>query len=340
MKFRTVPGTDMAISEVGFGCGGNAGLMVRGSFSEQVRVIGDAAALGVNYFDTAPDYGDGLAEENLGRALKQLGLRPWVTTKVEIRADDRDDIAGHVVRSVDASLRRLRMDHVDVVQIHNGPSLTRPDQSPDTYERLWVEDFFRPGGVLDGLDRVLRQGKARHVGFVCRGNDREAVERLFDTGLFRLINVPYTLLNPTTGMVKPAGLLIERDYGDVLGLARARGIGAAIFSPLAGGLLTDESVRGEPGHRHARQRARENAPTRDQRRAARLRDMLAPEESLASLAYRFILAHDGVSTVIGGFSDSHHVAELVRASDAGPLSPDQVSALHGLWESNFDEPDA
>jgi aryl-alcohol dehydrogenase-like predicted oxidoreductase len=340
MKFRAVAGTDMSVSEVGFGCGGNAGLMVRGSVSEQVRVIGEATALGVNYFDTAPDYGDGIAEENLGRALKELGLRPWITTKVEIRAEDREDIAGHIVQSVESSMRRLLRDHVDVLQIHNGPSLTPPDQAPESYERLWLEDFFRPGGVLDGLSQVLAQGKARYAGFICRGNDREAVERLFDTGLFRLINVPYTLLNPTAGMAKPAGLRVERDYGDVLGLAQARGIGAAIFSPLAGGLLTDESVQGRPAHPHARQRPQADGPTRDQRRAARVRGVLAPGESLAPLAYRFILAHGGVSTVIGGFSDNHQVRELVCAADLGPLSQSRVAVMDGLWESNFGEPAA
>src|SRR5689334_4477448 len=107
MRYRSIPAAGISISEIGLGCGGTAGLMVRGSHLEQRTVVARALEQGVNYFDVAPDYGDGVAEENLGRVLRELGARPYITTKVEIRADDLADIAGHVVRSTEASLRRL-----------------------------------------------------------------------------------------------------------------------------------------------------------------------------------------------------------------------------------------
>jgi aryl-alcohol dehydrogenase-like predicted oxidoreductase len=83
MQYRRIGATDLSISEIGFGCGGNAGLMVRGELPEQIRVIERALALGITYFDNAPDYGNGRAEENLGRALKELGARPVINSKVE-----------------------------------------------------------------------------------------------------------------------------------------------------------------------------------------------------------------------------------------------------------------
>jgi L-glyceraldehyde 3-phosphate reductase len=110
------------VSEIAFGCGGNAGLMVRGSAAEQLPIVARALELGVNYFDNAPDYGNGVAETNLGVVLKSLGARPILNTKVEIRAENLDDVADHVVRSAEASLRRLGVDHVDMFQIHNGRS--------------------------------------------------------------------------------------------------------------------------------------------------------------------------------------------------------------------------
>ena len=75
MEYRRVGNTELRVSEIGFGCGGNAGLMVRGSHDEQQRVVARAVELGMNYFDNAPDYGDGVAEENLGRVLQALKLR-------------------------------------------------------------------------------------------------------------------------------------------------------------------------------------------------------------------------------------------------------------------------
>ena len=96
------------VSEIAFGCGGNAGLMVRGSPAEQLPIVARALELGVTYFDNAPDYGDGTAETNLGIVLKSLGARPILNTKVEIRAENLDDVAGHVVRSAEASLAAAR----------------------------------------------------------------------------------------------------------------------------------------------------------------------------------------------------------------------------------------
>ena len=169
MEYRQVGNTELRVSEIGFGCGGNAGLMVRGSPEEQRRVVTRAIELGINYFDNAPDYGNGVAEENLGRVLKELKLRPVITSKVEVRHTDLGDIAGHVVRSTEESLQRLGVDYVDILQIHNGPAPAPPQLEGRSYTQLWIEDYLRPGGALEGLQRVLRDGKARYVGFICRG---------------------------------------------------------------------------------------------------------------------------------------------------------------------------
>ncbi len=140
MNYRELGSTGVRVSEIGFGCGGNAGLMVRGTPEQQTEAIRRALELGIIYFDLAPDYGDGLSETYLGRALKDLGARPYITTKVEVRADDLGDIAGHIVQSMDQSLKRLGIDYVDFLQVHNGPVMERPELSGQTYTHLWVED--------------------------------------------------------------------------------------------------------------------------------------------------------------------------------------------------------
>ncbi len=95
MQYRTMGTTGLQVSEIGFGTGGTAGLMTAGSFKEQLQAVSRAMELGINYFDTAPDYGDGISESNLGKVLKELGVRPIITTKVEVRAENLGDIAGH-----------------------------------------------------------------------------------------------------------------------------------------------------------------------------------------------------------------------------------------------------
>ncbi|GAB2900433.1 aldo/keto reductase [Paraburkholderia jirisanensis] len=337
MRYRTIGTTGIAVSEIGFGCGGNAGLMVRGSFDEQCSVIARALELGINYFDNAPDYGDGAAEENLGRVLKALRVRPLVNSKVEVRAADLGDIAGHVVSSTEASLRRLGLECVDFLQIHNGPRAGPTALEGRGYKTLSFDDFLRPGGALEGLERVLREGKARHVGFICRGDDGAEVNALLDTGLFSMINVSYTLINPTAGLARPAGLAVERDGGDVLSHAQRRGCGAAIFSALAGGFLTDESVAGASRHPLARGVDAEAAATQEARRKARVlhRVVTEPGWTLAQSAYRFVLEHPGVTTVLGGFSALSQVEELCAVSDAPPLRSSVLEELNLLWRRNF-----
>ena len=337
MRYRRIGKTDLELSEIGFGCGGNAGLMVRGSAAEQERTVARALELGIIYFDNSPDYGDGVAEVNLGRALKAMKQRPLLNSKVEIRGADLGDIAGHVVRSVEASLQRLGVDHLDIMQIHNGPAAVAPKLEGKVYTQLGIEDYLRPGGAIEGVERLIRAGKVRHAGFICRGNDGAEVQQLLATGVFRLINVPYTLLNPSAGQRVPPGLAVERDYGDVISAARAAGVGAAIYSPLAGGALTDDALTGGVRHPLARpDRASAEKATRRREAATRLRFLCeATGLSLAQAAIRFILMHEGVTTVLGGFSSVEQMEEIVGAADAPAFEARAMARLEVLWRADF-----
>jgi L-glyceraldehyde 3-phosphate reductase len=337
MKYRQVGATDLSVSEIGFGCGGNAGLMVRGDFDEQSAVIRRALDLGITYFDTAPDYGDGVAEENLGKVLKRLEARPVLNSKIEIRARDLDDVAGHVVRSTEASLRRLQVEHLDILQIHNGPVVGGAPLEGEYYATLGIDHFTGPRGALEGLHRLLQAGKIRHAGFICRGNDIGPVRQLLDTGLFRMINVCYTMLNPTPGMVCPEGLKVDKDGGAVLDFARDAGCGAAIYSVLARGFLTDDSVEGLARHPLARStEAYGDRATGMQQQAAQVQ-FVARELgiSLAQAAFRFVLGHTGVTTALGGFSSLAQLEELTAVSGMGAMPAELLSRLDAVWRSNF-----
>jgi aryl-alcohol dehydrogenase-like predicted oxidoreductase len=325
------------VSEIAFGCGGNAGLMVRGRHADQLPIVARALELGVTYFDNAPDYGGGTAETNLGVALKALGARPILNTKVEIRAENLDDVAGHVVRSAEDSLLRLGVDHVDVFQIHNGPTRVDPKLQGRTYTQLALDHFLRPGGALDGLERLKRAGKIRYAGFICRGNDGDEVRQLLDTGVFHLINAPYTLFNPTAGRAKPEGLTVKSDYGDIISAAQARGAAAAIYSPLASGFLTDDSVAGIQRHDLARAYDLASPASLRLRQMARSLIFLSRENgcTLAQAAFRFVLMHEGVATALGGFSTKAQLEEIAAVSGMPPFSRDQMDRLEALWRADL-----
>jgi len=336
VHYRRIPNTTLSLSEIGFGCGGNAGLMVRGSHDEQQHVVARTLELGINYFDTAPDYGEGVAEHNLGRVLRALGQRPVINSKVEIRQLDLGDIAGHVVRSCEESLKRLSVDHLDVLQIHNGPVAAPPSLEGSGYRHLALKDFLRPGGALEGLHRLKTAGKIKYAGFVCRGADGDEVRELLGTGQFHLINVPYTLINPTAGLPRSSGVTADPDYGGIIDDAGKHGVGCAIFSPLAGGYLTDAHLDGVASHPLARRRDPLSANAQRTLERAKLVRFLATENdlTLAQAAYRFILMHEQVTTVVGGFSSQEQVEEIVPVSGMGPFGAEEMARLQAVWRTN------
>jgi L-glyceraldehyde 3-phosphate reductase len=170
------------------------------------------------------------------------------------------------------------------------------------------------------------------------------VRQLIDTGVFSLINIVYTLVNPTA-VRKAGGLEVDVDWGQVIPYARDHGVGAAIYAPLGGGLLTDNTLAGGPPHPNAGashgRRGDPNAPISEARQRA-LNQANAfrflskgPQQTLASAAQRFILMEPGVTSILGGFSDMAQMEEAVAAVEAGPLTGEEMRQIDAVWASNF-----
>src|SRR6516225_216767 len=120
MEMRVFGRTGMQLSVLGFGCGAVGGLMVRGDPPDQERTVARAIDIGVNYFDTAVQYGNGESEKNLGRVLQTLKpANVVVGTKVRLPSGDFGRIADAVAKSLEGSLERLRLDRVDIFHLHN-----------------------------------------------------------------------------------------------------------------------------------------------------------------------------------------------------------------------------
>src|SRR4051794_30058345 len=125
MKTSTLGRTGLQISEIGFGAGTTAGLLIDAEMGTQQAVLARAIAAGINWIDTAALYGNGASETALGRLLPALAPRPQISTKVRIERDDLADIAGAIERSLTQSLKRLGLNGVTLFQLHNqlGPAV-------------------------------------------------------------------------------------------------------------------------------------------------------------------------------------------------------------------------
>jgi aryl-alcohol dehydrogenase-like predicted oxidoreductase len=343
MKYRPMGSTGELVSEISFGTGDNAGLLVRGEPADQRRAFERALELGINYWDTSPDYGDhvGLAEVSIGKLMRDFRVRPLITTKVEIMPDHLEDVAGAVQRSLEGSLTRLGTDWVDVLQIHNPPGL-----ETDTTVRGWIHlglrDYLGPNGALEGLDRMRRQGKVRYFGFACEHADPRAIRQLIDSGAFTMINVWYDVLNPTAAYGRVAGMNVGHNYDGVIPYARAAGVGVATIRPLAGGVLTEHAIGG--GSRHPLAGgglSRSPDIYNEMLDQARPMGFLSQpgRHKVSEAAYRFILDTEGVTTVIGGYSELSHLEEAVGTSDAAPLSAEVMARAQLVWRANYGRPE-
>ena len=329
MQYRTVGKTGVRISEIGFGCGNNAVLMVKASYDQQVKAVRHALDLGINFFDTAFAYGLGKSEENLGRILKELGVNPVISTKIRLDADVLGDVKGATIRAVEAGLKRLNRDRVEFIQLH-----TRVTQERGAGKRfsLTPGDVLGPNGVVEGFKTMRDRGKVGHFGFSGLG-DPKALHELVDSGEFHGFQAYYNLLNPSAGHPVPERFS-ALNYGQIIDRAAAQGMGAFVIRALAAGAVTSDPSRGggsspeplSPGSDYAS----------DLERAEKIRDALGVDGNrLTQAAIRFGLMNSNVSTVLVGFSNTTHIDEAVACSGAAALSQDAIAKLRRLWDTDF-----
>jgi len=148
MKYRKFGCTGMEVSEIAFGGGRSGGILINADDDTRRLAVRKALDHGINWFDTAPQYGNFKSEEALGWLLEQIDETPFVSTKVNVTRDHLGDIAGQVERSLHGSLGRLRREQVDLLQLH---SLIGPEVSD---KAITVDHVLGPGGVAEGMERM------------------------------------------------------------------------------------------------------------------------------------------------------------------------------------------
>jgi aryl-alcohol dehydrogenase-like predicted oxidoreductase len=327
MLYRTLGRTGLKVSEIGFGCGNNAVLMVRATYEEQLRAVRRALDFGINYFDTAFAYGLGKSEENLGRILNELGAGPVVSTK--IRLEPAADLKAATIHAVESALARLKRKSVDLIQLHNRVTSER---AAGKRFSVTPEDVLDSGGVLDGFKEMRAQAKVKCFGFSGLG-DPEALHALIDSGEFHSVQAYYNLLNPSAGQSVPRAFS-ALDYKRLIDRATEKGMGVAVIRVLAGGALTSHPEAGggsspeplSPGSDYAL----------DLKRAEQVKFLIGKDvKRLTHAAIRFALMKPGVSTVLVGFSNTAHIDDAVACSGAGGLSDEAMARLRELWRTDF-----
>src|SRR3954470_18520036 len=299
--------SSLTLGTMTFGGRGNFANVGSTDVAGAARQIDMCLDAGVNLIDTADVYSGGLSEEIVGEVLDANGRRDraLVATKARMPMGDGPNDAGlsrhHLIRSCEASLRRLRADHIDLYQVHEWDGHTPLEET------------------LDALDALIRAGKVRYVG--CSNYAAWQLMKALGVserlGLERFVSqqIHYTLqAREAEYELVPAGL--------------DQGVGILVWSPLAGGLLTGKYRRDQKPSSGRHVTAWDEPPIRDEERLWRIVDALvevgeAHGVSAAQVAIAWLLGRPCVSSVVIGARTDKHLTDNLAAADL-VLSPDEV----------------
>jgi aryl-alcohol dehydrogenase-like predicted oxidoreductase len=323
MRYQLLGSTGLYVSELCLGTmtyGGGKGIwesigtLQQDAVNEQVRFAVDA---GINFIDTANVYHTGQSEMLLGQSLKSLKLKREdliVATKATGSMDDTPNGRGqsrhHLFNQVDASLKRLQLDYIDLYQIHGFDPLTPFEES------------------LSALNDLVRSGRVRYIG-LCNLAAWQimkslAVSERLHLAKFVSVQAYYTI----------AGRDLERE---IVHLLKDQKLGLMVWSPLAGGLLSGKYSNAEDKGPAGARRAAFDFPLVDKERAFKCVDAMRPmaasrQVSVAQIALAWLLSKPFVTTVIIGAKSMEQLRDnvastRVRLDEAELKLLDEVSAL-------------
>ena len=316
MKYRLLGRTGLYVSEMCLGTmtfGSEGFWKVMGGLGQESvnTLVGQAFEQGINFFDTANVYAIGQSESLVGQALKDLRLprdQFVIATKATAGMDESPNGRGqsryHLMNSLDASLTRLQLDHVDLYQLHGFDPLTP------------LED------TLSTLNDMVRSGKVRYVG-LCNLAAWQVMKALAISdrrgwARFASVQAYYTL----------AGRDLERE---LLPLIRDQQLGLMVWSPLAGGLLSGKFDRDGKGPGGSRRDSFDFPPV-DKPRAFDCVDAMRPiaerhGASVAQVALAWLLAEPAVSSVIIGAKTVAQLTDNIAATRLA-LSAEDMTTLN------------
>jgi aryl-alcohol dehydrogenase-like predicted oxidoreductase len=291
MQYRKLGASDLMVSEISLGSWLTYGVGVERD--KAAACVNRAFELGVNFIDTANAYGRGAAERVLGDLLVGRPRDSYVlATKVffPMSATDKGLSAKQIAKQIDASLQRLRVDHVDLYQCHR--------YDPDTP----LEE------TMTALSQAVKQGKARWIGF-SEWSPQQIQAAFAIPGVERFVSSQ-----------PQYSLLWRRPEAQVIPLCAANGVSQIVWSPLAQGVLTGKYLPGQPPGRDTR-------ATSDSM-GQMMRNWLRPEILRAAQALKPLAAEAGCT--LGQFSLAWVLRELnVASAIVGASRPEQLDENAG-----------
>jgi len=319
--------TGLDIPQVTYGGGWVGGLLINADQATAYATLDRALGAGIDWIDTAAAYGNGVSETVIGGWLKTLGERPRPRISTKFNVDPiAGDLAGQIRRSLEDSLRRLDLNKVELLILHNRVVNRQPvARGP---RELYPHEVLEDNGIADILDGLRSEGLIDNLGLTALG-EADALGVVIDSGRFDAAQVYYNALNPSSFIDVPDDWNTT-DF-ETLGkrcVAQDMGImGIRIFA--AGHLASDA--------RHGREipitvNAEDDA---EEARAQAFKAIVGNDHGThAQAALRFGLANSDLSTIVVGIGETSHFEEVLGANDSGPLNAETRQQIASLWSQH------
>ena len=321
MQYNSLGRTGLNVSRVGFGGGGIGQVWGATTREEAVKAVHRALDLGINYFDVAPAYGDGKAEEALGIALEGRSEEVIIGTKVRVPANNLADATGAVQRSMETSLRLLKRDSVDILHVHNRFTENRGDV-PNS---LSADDVMGP--VLKAYQSVQQAGKTRFIGLSAMDHHVPTLKTIMESGDWDTVLAYYNLLNWTAQLPPPPGAALF-DNGQNILLAKKHNMGVIGIRSHAAGALTSGVDRPVPPDN--------DLLRQDVASAAQLGFLLDGNiKTLSQAATVFCLMNEDIHTTVPGVKNQAETEEMAGCIDLASFSEAQMTRLKELYFKGF-----
>lgn len=323
MKFRKFGRTGIDVSEVILGGGNVGGILIDPDDDTKRAAVRRVLDAGVNWIDTAAQYGNGKSEQALGWLLPECATQPHVSTKIAVDVESAVPLADQVEQRFAEGLARLKRDSVDVLQLHNRIG------SHVGGRMIAVEHVLGRHGVVEGFERLRARRAIKHMGITAIG-EAPALCEVIGSGRIHSAQVYYNLLNPSAAKRMPPSWT-GHDFSGVIDACHANGVAVMAIRIFAAGVIATDVRHG-----------RESILTANTTLAEEERKAKAVFEAIGSghgtraqVALRFVLSHPDVSCAIVGAAELRHLDDALAAQAMGPLPGDVLAKLDGLYRTDF-----
>ncbi len=325
MKKNKLGRTGLDISQVILGGGWVGGLFIDPKYETMEKAIEFSIESGINWIDTAESYSDGQSEKNIGDLLSSLSGKNklQVSSKARLDPTSSETFESQLDRKLDNSLKRLKLDKLELYQLHNKITFEESD------ETLTSAQILKTNSVSEIMEKIKEDGRVDSIGFTALG-DTVPIKDIVNTGSFDTVQIYYNLLNPTANF-DDKGLWNDHDFSGLISDCQKQNMGIMGIRIFAAGLLATDI-------RHGREIPVTHVIdiNEQEKRVKKIFELVGDTHgNRAQFSLRYGLSTDNLHCAVLGLASLDHLENSIQAVEMGSLPKDVLEEILKLQKTNF-----